>query len=135
MGADQSAEQDERPVAVTSGVSSRTEAPALPFVLYACAWALFAGLVVWRLLDVPPGVAAFESSEYDVMIAAGITLLAAGPVTMIAVWLFAARSADVDSGAVLFSALTRGSLAMLVGVCLWWIALVAVDQLRLGRVL
>lgn len=104
-----------------------------PFVVYDIVWLVFAGVMVWQLTELPPGTAVYESGVYPLTLLGGLVLTAAGPVLIVASWLFERRRMSVGSGQVFLSALFRGSVATLLGVAIWWAALIALDQLRLGR--
>lgn len=104
-----------------------------PFVAYDLLWLAFAGVLVWQMLELPAGVAVFDSGLYGLAIIGGITLTVAGPLLILAVWLSSIGKTDASSGAVFISALIRGAVATLLGVTLWWVALIVIDQLRLGR--
>lgn len=104
-----------------------------PFVVYDIIWLLFAGVMVWQLIELPAGTAVYESGIYPLTLLGGLVLTAAGPVLIVATWLFERRRLSAASGQVFLSALFRGSVATLLGVAIWWAALIALDQLRLGR--
>jgi len=105
-----------------------------PFVAYVGAWIAFAAILVWRLTQIPDGLAAFEVAEYRYMVMAGLALAVCGPALSLLVWI-ASWDASDDHGALFVSAAVKGSLATFAGVSLWWLALVVVDQARLGRIL
>lgn len=106
-----------------------------PFFAYVAAWSVFALLTVWKLLEVPRGQAVFESTIYPLSVFGGLALATLGPFVIIAAWLGAPCPVGVKRTTLFPSALTKGSIAMLVGVSLWWAALIVVDGLRLGRIL
>lgn len=106
-----------------------------PFVAYVGVWLVYAGIVVWRFLSVPAGTAVYESAEYPIAIFGGITLAFAGPLLALAVWIAAWDRKDASRLGLFTSAALKGSIATLVGVSLWWAALVVIDQIRLGRIL
>lgn len=108
---------------------------AWPFVAYVVAWAAFAGVVVWQLLGVPADQAVFEARVYPLTVFGGMALTFAGPLLVVASWISSFKTPSAGKGAVFVSALLKGGVSMLVGVSLWWLALVVVDQLRLGRIL
>lgn len=126
--------------AVEASVSPTT--PALmepvsvwPFVAYVGLWAVFAGVVVWQLLLVPSDVAVFESRVYPLTIFVGMALTFAGPLLVVVSWVASLKEAVAGKGTLFVSALLKGGVSMFMGVSLWWLALVVVDQLRLGRIL
>lgn len=106
-----------------------------PFVVYAVAWLLFAGAVVWQLASVPAGQAVYEADVYPLTAFIGVTLACAGPLVIIAAWLSARRSPQGPVRGAFSSALSKGAWAMLFGVSMWWAALMIVDYVRMGRVL
>lgn len=110
-----------------------TEVSIWPFVALDAVWLAFAGFIVWQLTQLPQGVAVYESGIYPLTLLGGLVLTAAGPVLIVVSWFAEKARLAATSGHVFISALMRGSLATLVGVALWWIALLAVDQIRLGR--
>lgn len=123
-------------VAIESVVSTGSNAAvsSWPFVGYGAAWTLFAAFVLWRLLAVPDGTPVFESSDYALTVGLGLSLTFAGPLTILVVWLSTPPQQGRSRGQLLYSSLTKGAFAMLAGVCLWWAALIIVDQIRLGRI-
>jgi hypothetical protein len=111
------------------------EVSVWPFVAYAGVWVVFAAATVWQLLQTPAGVAVVDSPAYRVVLAVGLALEVAGPLVILASWLSAwGRPGSTKSG-LLLSALLKGAIVMFFGSTLWWIALMILDQLRLGRVL
>lgn len=115
-------------------VVARDRAPWWPFLVYEGFWLVFAGLLVWRLLQLPAGLASYEAAEYPLFLLGGLVLAAAGPVLLFAVWLATKGSAE-SRGLLFISALYRGAVVTFSGVVIWWAALIIVDQLRLGRLL
>ena len=106
-----------------------------PFVGYVGVWLAYAGIVVWRFLSVPAETAVYESAEYPLAVFGGITLAFAGPLLALAVWIAAWDRKEASRLGLFTSAALKGSIATLVGVSLWWAALVVIDQVRLGRIL
>lgn len=117
-----------------SPASSSDPVGAWPFVVYTAAWGLFAVLTVWALLDVPRGQAVYESSVYPLSVFGGLALATTGPFVILASWLTSPCPPGVKRSTLFSSALLKGSVSMLLGVSLWWAALIVVDGLRLGRV-
>ena len=104
-----------------------------PFVVYGAVWAAFIGALVSQLLSLPSGMLAYAASVYAWGVWAGVALVAAAPLVILGSWL-GARRPDEDANRGLFSvALLRGSLVTVAGVISWWVALAAVDYVRLGR--
>ncbi len=120
---------DTDPVTVSNSV------PWWPFVAYDVLWLIFAGALVWYFEQLPPGTAVFESSVYGLTVLVGIVLAAFGPALIIATWFGTFGREGASKGALFFSALVRGSVATVLGVAMWWVALLVLDQLRLGRIL
>lgn len=110
-------------------------APWWPFVAYDVLWLVFAGALVWYFEQLPAGVAVFEAELYGITILVGVVLAALGPALILATWIGAMGRPGVSKSALFFSALVRGSVATVLGVAMWWIALLVLDQLRLGRIL
>jgi len=76
-----------------------------------------------------------DDPSYPALLAAGLALVAAGPVLSLVVWGFARAKAPSDCRqGLLTTALVRGAAATLGGVLMWWGALLLVDALRLGLV-
>jgi hypothetical protein len=105
-----------------------------PFVIYDAVWLLFAAAIVWQGKQLPPGSAVFESPLYPLAVLGGVMLTIAGPLVILVAWIASWRE-GVSKGTLFVSALVRGAVATLLGVTLWWGALVLLDQLRLGRLL
>lgn len=103
-----------------------------PFLAYDAIWVVFAGILAWQLLELPVGTAAYEAPLYQWSVYGGLALTAAGPVLALIVWLFARRHRTERAG-LFTSTLVAGSAATFVGVIAWWIALIAVDYVRLGH--
>ncbi len=106
-----------------------------PFAAYVTLWLAFAGWVVWQFSQVPGGEAVFEASAYPISMLGGLILAIAGPVLTVAVWIASWGAPGRTKVEVLSSAAIKGAIATLAGVALWWLALVIVDQVRMGRVL
>lgn len=106
-----------------------------PFAIYDLLWLVFAGLLVWQFSELPREQAVFESSLYPLAVIGGIVLAAAGPLLIFAVWFASWGREGARKGALFVSSLFKGSVATIIGVALWWGALVLLDQLRLGRLL
>ncbi|MDZ4168421.1 MAG: hypothetical protein U1E26_02030 [Coriobacteriia bacterium] len=106
-----------------------------PFLVYLALWFVFAGVTVWRFYNMSPGQAIYDSSDYALSVFAGIALALAGPILVLATWVAAWGKPGSSKWGLLVDALLKGSVVTLGGVALWWIALMVVDQLRLGRIL
>jgi hypothetical protein len=126
-GSSASSESLSVPVAVT--VSSA------PFLIYDLLWMVFAGLLVWQFSELPRAQAVFESNLYPLAVIGGTVLAAVGPLLIFAVWFGSWGREGARKGALFVSSLFKGSVATIIGVALWWGALVLLDQLRLGRLL
>lgn len=127
-------ESEAEPAVAQAAPVSRDEVSIWPFVAYVGVWLVYAGVVVWRFLSAPAGTAVYESAEYPIAIFGGITLAFAGPLLALAVWIAAWDRKDASRLGLFTSAALKGSIATLVGVSLWWVALVVIDQVRLGRI-
>lgn len=106
-----------------------------PFVAYDLLWAAFAGVLVWQLLAVPNGEAAYDAPVYPLLLISGIGLTVLGPVLILVAWLVARRREEESSGHVFISALVNGAIATSIGVAMWWVALLVIDQMRFGTLL
>lgn len=130
----------EAAAAVTAVAAADVAQPATgvsiwPFVAYDVLWAIFAGILIWQLGSLPEGVAVYESSFYPVAVLGGVVLTITGPLLAITVWLTSIGRPGTTKGGLFVSAMVRGSVATLIGVVLWWGALIVLDQIRLGSVL
>lgn len=123
------------PAAVADEPAALDAVSVWPFVAYDLVWLAFAAVLVWQMTLLPADVAVFDSGLYGLAVIGGITLTVAGPLLIIAVWVSSLGKGTASSGAVFLSALIRGAVATLLGVTLWWVALIVIDQLRLGRLL
>lgn len=117
-----------------ASVHSKDPVPDWPYVAYAGAWVAFAAVALWQLLSLPAGEPVHGSTAYTSVIAAGVALTATGPLVTILAWVLGRRGGASALEAAC-SALIKGALTMLGGVCLWWATLIIVDRFRLGRVL
>lgn len=106
-----------------------------PFFVYLALWVVFAGVLIWRFYDMPPGLAIYETPDYALSVFAGIALTLAGPLLMLATWLASWGRPGSSKWGLFVDAFLKGAVVTLGGVAIWWIALVVIDQLRLGRVL
>ncbi len=108
--------------------------PWWPFLVYDAVWAAFSAALVWLLLQAPVGPV-YEYEVYRLSLIVGLTLTVFGPVLIIIVWLACKGSAKGSAGTLFVDALVRGSVATFGGVAMWFVALIIIDQLRLGRIL
>ena len=109
--------------------------PTWPFVVYDAVWLAFAGVLIWQFEQLPAGQAVFESPLYEAAVLGGVALTIAGPVLILATWIGSWGRPGASKGGLFVSALIKGAIATVLGVTLWWVALMALDQLRLGRLL
>ncbi len=128
-----------RQVAATSeaaaGGRSANKVSIWPFVVYDLLWVVFAGLMVWQFEALPAGAPVYEAELYPVAVMVGLILLIAGPLLIFVSWIAAWGRPGSTKGQLLISALIRGSVATLIGVGIWWTALLVLDQIRLGMLL
>jgi len=106
-----------------------------PFVVYDVVWAAYAGVLVWQFEMLPPGTPVYEADLYPTAVLAGVVLAIAGPLLILATWIAAWGRPGSSKGRLFVSALFKGAVATALGVAMWWVALVVLDQLRLGRLL
>jgi hypothetical protein len=104
-----------------------------PFVIYDLAWIAYASVLVWRLLNLPANTPVYEWVYYEYALWAGVALTALGPLLILVVWLVT-RLRHRDSNGIGLATLLVGSAATLLGVAVWWGALIALDYVRLGSV-
>lgn len=119
-------ETDERP---------RHAVPVWPFVAYDVVWAAFSAYLIWQLEMLPSDTAIFDARIYPYAVLGGVVLTMAGPLLLLVVWIASWGSPGTTKGGLFVSSLTRGSVATLLGVLMWWGALMVLDQIRLGRLL
>ncbi|HSK47592.1 MAG TPA: hypothetical protein VLA05_06260 [Coriobacteriia bacterium] len=105
-----------------------------PFVAYEALWVAYAALLAWQLTLLPEGVATYDSAIYRPALYVGVALTALGPIVSLVTWLVTRHNAAVRRG-LFASALLYGAVATLLGVVLWWTALIGADYLRLGSLL
>lgn len=110
---------------------SRSGVSWWPFLVYLGLWVLFAAVTAWQLLQVPSGAPVYESRVYPYTVLAGLVLTAAGPALILAVWL--GSTSRGGRGGTFVTALGRGAIATVAGVTLWWLVLLGLDAVRLGR--
>lgn len=113
----------------------RTKVSIWPFLIYDLLWLAFAGVIVWRFLELPADQAVFESTLYPIAVYVGVGLTAAGPLLILMTWLFSWGRDGAPKGALFMSSLVKGAVATTAGVAMWWVALMVLDQMRLGRFL
>jgi len=107
--------------------------PLWPFIVYDLVWAAFAVLLIWQLLALPPDAVVYDSAIYDEMLYAGVILTAAGPLLIVVVWMLGRRREEGQSKGTFVATLVTGAIATLIGVALWWAAMLFVDYIRLGQ--
>jgi hypothetical protein len=126
---------EEAPDAALEEVEApRTTVSWWPFIGYILVWLGAAGYAVWQLEGLPAGQAAYETNFYSTAMLVGLSLLAAGPVLILIVWLaswIGRKGARI--GLMFISALLKGASATLIGAMIWIGALLLIDYLRLGR--
>jgi len=125
----------EEHAAVTEVNVGRDTVSIWPFVVYDVIWAAFAGYLVWQLEMLPNSTAVFDAEIYPYAVLGGVALTIAGPLLILAVWIASWGKPGSTKGGLLVSSLIRGSVATLLGVVMWWGALMVLDQMRLGRLL
>ncbi|NTW29215.1 MAG: hypothetical protein HGA39_07645 [Coriobacteriia bacterium] len=112
----------------------RRSVPTWPFLVYLLVWLVLAGVAVWQFVQVPLGEAVYNSSLYPISLIIGTAMVASGPVLMLFVWVVSAAWGRAGNwGSKLLSSLIKGAAATFVGAVLWYLALVLVDVIRLGR--
>lgn len=111
-----------------------TGAPTWPFVIYEGIWAAFAAALVVMLRDAPEGPL-YGEPLYAASVAAGLILTGFGPALIVVVWLLSGGTQKGRRASVFVSSLLKGAVATFLGAVLWIVALVVLDQLRLGSVL
>jgi hypothetical protein len=113
----------------------RYGAPWWPFLVYLGLWVAFAGVAVWQFEQFPPSIVVYEATQYTAFLVAGLALAALGVVLILAVWIGARMSPTRQRRGLFVSAMIKGSVCILIGTVVWWGALLALDYLRLGRLI
>ncbi|MFA5844663.1 MAG: hypothetical protein WC971_07525 [Coriobacteriia bacterium] len=103
-----------------------------PFVAYAAIWFVFAVAAVFALRPSALQGTIVGSDYYPAVVFVGAALAAVGPVLVLVVWLVARRIDERSRKGLLASVSVRGASATLLGVILWWAALLLLDYFRLG---
>ncbi len=103
-----------------------------PFVVYDLFWAAFAGLLIWQFQTLPAGTPVYEAELYPTALLVGVILVGAGPLLILVSWIASWGKPGSTKGRLFISALVKGSVATLLGVTMWWAALMVLDQIRLG---
>jgi hypothetical protein len=120
---------------IAEATSIRYGAPWWPFLIYLGLWIVFAGVAVWQLEQLPATAVLYEARQYTLFVFGGLVLAAAGVLLIIAAW-FGTWVTETRQRAGLFSsAFIKGALVILIGVVVWWVTIMALDYLRLGRFL
>jgi|GEM_PF-1301861 len=110
-------------------------APWWPFLVYLGLWVAFAGVAVWQFEQLPQGVVVYEAPQYTYFVFGGLALAVVGVFLIVGVWL-AARTSPARHRVGLFSsAFVKGAAMILIGVVVWWGTIMAIDYLRLGRLI
>lgn len=110
--------------------------PWWPFLAYLGVWIVVLGVAAYELWQTPIRAVVFEQPAYALTLASGLFLTVTGPVLILVVWLvvWARRSGSARRG-LFIDALVKGAIVTLGGVMLWWVVLLGLDYLRIGRLL
>jgi hypothetical protein len=106
-----------------------------PFAIYDVIWLAFGIALVYKLQTVPATQALYEAALYPMTVMVGVGLTVLGLVVMLGTWMATWNRPGSTKGGLFFSALMKGSVSIVIGVAIWWIALIVLDQLRLGSAL
>jgi len=120
---------------ILSEEALRYGAPWWPFLVYLGLWIAFAGLAVWQFDMLAQGTVLYETQQYTLFVFGGLVLAAAGVILIPAVWLGARLSPKRHRAGLFTSAFIKGAVFVLIGVVVWWGTFMALDYLRLGRLL
>lgn len=123
---------DETQVDAAGLAEGTTQVSWWPFAVYVGVWLVAAGVSVWLLSEVPAESAIYDAAVYPFTVLGGIILTVAGPLLTLAVWFTSWTSPDARKGPLFVSALLKGAVSTLAGVAIWWVALILLDQIRLG---
>ena len=86
-------------------------------------------------MGLPAGQVVYETMLYTVLMYVGLGLLIAGPFLILVVWLASRFGSNRQHAGLLTSAMVKGAGVTLAGAIVWWGTLMALDYLRLGRLL
>lgn len=116
------------PALVRNGLATK-----LPAWIYAGVWVVFAGVMTYLLWPVADK-SFVNQPYYAYMVGGGLVLAVAGPVTALLTWVFARMGTTSSERIGLARAIwMRCMLATVFGVAVWWIALIALDMHRTGK--
>lgn len=121
--------------AVEAEPEARYGVPWWPFLAYLGLWVVFSGVAIWQFQQIPLGSVAYETQQYTMFVFGGLALAVAGVFLTLAVWLVARTSAEHQRAGLFSSAFMKGALVVLIGVVVWWGTIMALDYLRLGRLI
>jgi hypothetical protein len=113
----------------------RSGAPWWPFLVYLGLWFVLAGVAVWQFQELPHDTVIYETQQYTVFVFGGLVLAATGVLLILAVWLGARMSPTRQRVGLFSSAFLKGAAFLLIGIVVWWGTLMALDYLRLGRLI
>lgn len=113
----------------------RYGAPWWPFLVYLGLWIAFAGVATWQFQQMPQGAVTYDTQQYTLFVFGGLVLAVAGVFLTLAVWLVARTSPKRHRAGLFSSSLIKGALVILIGVLVWWGTIMALDYLRLGRLI
>ncbi len=114
----------------------RARVPWWPFAVYLALWAVGLAYAAYRFLQLPADVALYEQELYGYFMLGGLALTALGPLMIPFVWLLARHGHDKAQRGGLFARTTFwAALSTLVGVALWWLTILVLDQVRLGSMM
>ena len=86
-------------------------------------------------MELPAGQVVYETMLYTYLMYAGLALLIAGPLLILGVWLASRFGSNRQHAGLLTSAMVKGAGVTLAGAVIWRGTLLALDYLRLGRLL
>ncbi len=130
---EQPAEGETAPEDESAAQARRSLGAKLPFWLYTLAWAVFSGVMAYRMWPAAadPYV---DGRMYMYFVAGGLGMLAIGPMVGAVVFAVVRSRAEREHRAGLLTAVfVRTAGAMAVGALLWWAGLLALEWQRTGR--
>ena len=110
-------------------------APWWPFLVYLGLWIVFVGVAVWQFQLIPQGVVVYDTQQYMLFVFAGLVLAGTGILVTLGAWIGARMNPARHRAGLFGSALVKGTTVILIGVVVWWGTILALDYLRLGRLL
>lgn len=106
----------------------------IPYAAYLGLWVILAGATAYLLRGASPEQPARWIPAYELLVWAGVALVAAGPLLSLAVWMVArTRREPEQRRGLLTAAAVRGALTAFFGAVVWLVTLYIIEVVTLGR--